>query len=435
MLHRHHRWLAACAIALLGGCQSFGRGVTEALIDRTTTPSEDLRRCEGEGVPVGGIEPLLAKLDSLPPIVEGDGARPQVKVVYVHGIGSKQVGHSTELSNNLGRSLGLDVRAPRTKRIVLTTPALAGEQLGELNITRMTDESRRRDLVFYELTWSVITQPAKDALAFDGSDLFRTRRANLNQVMRTFVNDVAPDPIAYAGAKREYIQSSVGQAMCWALSKSWSDLPMETTGVTCGPGLPGFGSRVSVDELAFITHSLGSRATLDGLERIARILPDGDARYRGVASALSQRDIQVFMLSNQLPLLEAGEPPPKVIGTAADFCGPNAPRGRERIVDSLHAVAFSDPNDLMSYPVPLDWADEFIDPRLCAKITNIDINIAHVSSLGGVVTAANPLTAHVGYAGDERVGGILAQGIGHPGVAPIVQQRCTWRETDDGLMN
>ena len=433
---RKHAWLAAIGLAVsLGGCESLGRGVAQAVLAGSGEAGPDTRMCEGEGVPVGGIEPLLAKLDDLPPIVEGDTARPQVKVVYVHGIGTHEVGHGAALVNNLSRSLGLDVRAPRTKRIVLNSPAFEDEPLGEINMTRLSDHNRRRDLIFYELTWSVITQPAKDNLAFDRSDLYRERRASLNQAMRTFVNDVAPDPIAYAGAKRQQILTAVGQTMCWALSKSWSELPAETVDQSCQPGMPGFGSRVSIDELAFITHSLGSRATLDGLERIARGLPNTDHRYDPVADALRTRDIQVFMLSNQLPLLEAGEEPQDAVGTAADFCGPSAPRRNERFVNSLNAVAFSDPNDLMSYPVPLDWADKYIDPRLCPKLTNIDINVAKVSSVLGVGDAANPLSAHTGYASDERVGGILARGIGHPGVAPIVNERCAWRATDDALMH
>jgi hypothetical protein len=278
----------------------------------------------------------------------------------------------------------------------------------------------------------VITRPAKDDLAFDRSDVYRTRRASLNQAMRTFVNDVAPDPIAYAGARRMQILTSVGQTMCWALSKSWSELPEETIGQFCGPGMDGFGSRASIDELAFITHSLGSRATLDGLERIVGM--DLGPQYAPIAAELRQRDIQVFMLSNQLPLLEAGEQPQLHTGSGKEFCGPGAPRAGQRFVDSLSAIAFSDPNDLMSYPVPVQWSDKYLDSRLCPRITNIDINVANVSSILGVGNAANPLAAHVGYAADERVGAILAHGIGHPGAAPIVKERCTWRETEEALM-
>jgi hypothetical protein len=32
--------------------------------------------------------------------------------------------------------------------------------------------------------------------------------------MRSFVNDIAPDPLAYVGQKREPILESVGQSTC-----------------------------------------------------------------------------------------------------------------------------------------------------------------------------------------------------------------------------
>jgi hypothetical protein len=430
---------AGCFLALplllaVAGCESLGRGVASAVLEQAGGEAADTRLCSGEGLPVPGIEPLLARQDALPPIGEGVSDRPEVKVIYVHGIGTHAPGHGTELANNLARSLALDVRAPRTKRIVLTATRLPGAQLGEVNLIRMTDQSRRRDLVFYELTWSAINALDKEAIAFDKSDVYRTRRAGVNQVLREFVNDVAPDPLAYAGANNDLILSSVGQALCWGLSRSWGELPELTEGVACGPDLPGLGARAALDSFVFITHSLGSRATIDSLQRTADVLPKLDPAYAPVAAAIRDWDLQVFMLSNQLPLLQAGAPPQRITGEVAQFCGPGAPRADARFVKVLRAVAFSDPNDLMSYPVPEAWAERYLDSRLCTEVTNIDINIAQVRSLPVIGTAANPLEAHLGYAADERVGGILAKGIGHPGVAPIVAERCAWRETDEALM-
>jgi hypothetical protein len=39
-------------------------------------------------------------------------------------------------------------------------------------------------------------------------------------------------------------------------------------------------------------------------------------------------------------------------------------------------IAFSDPNDLMSYPVPDQFADRYIESRLCRSVTNVTINVA-----------------------------------------------------------
>jgi hypothetical protein len=37
--------------------------------------------------------------------------------------------------------------------------------------------------------------------------------------------------------------------------------------------------------------------------------------------------------------------------------------------------------------------------------------------------------AHRGYENDERVIGIITQGIEEQNMAPIVEERCTWFET------
>ena len=65
-------------------------------------PTEDKRNCEIEGRPFTGIEPLLADQDQLPPFSEGVGGRPEVKVLYVHGIGTHVPGDGTTLRQTLG---------------------------------------------------------------------------------------------------------------------------------------------------------------------------------------------------------------------------------------------------------------------------------------------------------------------------------------------
>ena len=425
---------AVLATAMVAGCESFGRGATEAVMEATNKPGEDTRLCDVEGRPFDGIEPYLKKQDSLPPFGEGVGRRPEVKVLYVHGIGTHEPGHGTALMTNLANSLALDVRSPRPKRIVLAHPKFTGKPLGEIRVTRLTDQRRQRDMLFYELTWSPITQPDKDILAFDKDPIYELRRATLNQGMRSFVNDIAPDPLAYNGDKREQILTSIGQSLCWMLSTSWSDLPEETTGRTCGPDMPGFAGRASTDDFVLISHSLGSRATIDAMQRLANLGMQGDPRTTAVAENFRQRSVQFFMLSNQLPLLEAGREPQAVTGAAAQYCPAGAPKADQRFFAESHLIAFSDPNDLMSYPIPDLFAERYINSRLCPSTTNVTINVATVSSILGLGTAANPLTAHIGYDADERVGGLIARGAGNAQVAQVVAKRCSWRETDESLM-
>ena len=425
--------LLALSTLLLAGCESFGRGVTQAVLDSNQENATDSRNCEVEGRPFDGIEPYLAKQDGLPPFGEPVGSRPEVKVLYVHGIGTHAPGHGTALRENLGKSLGLDIRAPRPKRIVIASPTFPNQNLGEINVSRLTNEKRTRDLLFYELTWSPITQPDKDLLAFDKEESYVLRRAGVNQAMRTFVNDVAPDPLAYSGQKREPILVSVTQSICWVVSRSWSELPELTEGQYCGVATPGLGSRVDLDDFVIISHSLGSRAVIDALQRLTNLPLNADPEAKRIAAAFRQRDLQIFMLSNQLPLLEAGREGQQVVNQIDAYCGPN-PSKPGRFFGKTELIAFSDPNDLMSYPIPDQFADKLIDSRLCPSVTNVTINVVSVNSLLGLGDVANPLSAHLGYAADERVGGLMAQGAGHPNVAPVVADRCTFRATDESLM-
>lgn len=260
------------------------------------------------------------------------------------------------------------------------------------------------------------------------------RRASLNQAMRNFVHDIASDPLAYNGEKREPILTSIGQTMCWALSNSWNDLLEETTGTFCGPDLPSFGSRVAIDDFVLISHSPGSHVTIDAMQRLANMEFLKDPRTIAVSKDFQQRKVQIFMLSNQLPLLESGREPQKIVGAADQYCPADAPKADQRFFGKTELIAFNDPNDLMSYPVPDLFAERYIDSRLCPDMTSVTINIARVRSILGFGEAANPLKAHGGYDGDERVGELIARGAGNPDVGKLVADRCTFHGTADDLM-
>ena len=73
-------------------------------------------------------------------------------------------------------------------------------------------------------------------------------------------------------------------------------------------------------------------------------------------------------------------------------------------VEKTQIIAFSDPNDLMSYPVPDKFAGQYIESRLCPCVTNVTINVAAVNSLLGLGEIANPMGAHLGYEGENGSG-------------------------------
>lgn len=424
------------AALVLTGCASFGEGVGRAVLSQfNAEPGDDRRACEIQGGAFDGIESALAAQNGQGRIDDTDRRqRSVVKIITVHGVGSHHPGYSGRTVANLTAALELNVVSPQIKSIELEHPAFPGESLGTLTAQRFTDEQLQRELIVYELTWSRISDHARDMLRFDSSETHTRHRATLNQTGKAFVNDRLVDPLVYVGVGREKILNAVRQGICWAYSTDWDGFP--TSSRHCGQDDPGFGSRLPLDRYFFVTHSLGSRIVLDALETSAAelyaLLDQASGKTPFMAS-LQDQTMTVFMLSNQLPLLQAGFPPVPVSGQIAAYCPPDSPLHERRIVARTQVIAFSDPNDLLSYPVPEDFVQYGIDSRLCPRVVNVTLNIAHVIRVGGAKAFANPETAHSAYNDDSRVIGLMAGGLGHPESSQEVRERCNWLRVDEAL--
>ena len=409
------------SIFLLSGCASIGRGMTEAFMGRFN--SEDTRVCQVRGQSFAGIAPGLAKPHG------------KTKVLMVHGVGDRLPGYSTELMEKLSNQLKLTAKSSSFKDIQLMSFSDPEKKLGNLRVTRLQNENKSKELWFYELTWSEITRDQKSILAFDNSGEFSFRRATVNNMLKTFTNDTAPDPIIYLGESRELILRSFAQAFCWMGKDSWDDIP--------GNGRHGcdftnsLNENFNQDEIVFISHSLGSRIVIDGLTRIVSMLERPNQKSilhtidKTKREALQKKHVHIFLMSNQLPLLQLGRELPEVTGQKADYCKPNGTNYASRLFSKTSIVAFSDPNDLLSYAIPQNFTEEFLDSRLCINVTNININVASVFEAFGMGKIANPIEAHVGYSRDDRVVALIAEGIGNGHTAPIVKDRCEWTEITD----
>ena len=170
-----------------------------------------------------------------------------------------------------------------------------------------------------------------------------------------------------------------------------SSLPDEQR--ICTPDTPGFASRLDTDEFVFITHSLGSRITTDGLQRLTQVV-EAEGRSRPEVARVSQsfqeRGVKVFMLANQLPLLQSGLEPASVQGAVPAYCRPDGAEFANRVFKETELIAFSDPNDLLSYPIPDAFVRDHVDSRLCPKQVNVTINIAQVRSVLGLGRVRQP---------------------------------------------
>lgn len=412
-------------LLFLGACSGFGRGVTEALLDQSER--EDERQCHIDGPASHGLNHLLDAQE----IAGKASARRELKVLMVHGVGNQIPGYSGRLTEHLTNALGLTVRSSERKEIELWEPLVSDEPLGQLLIDLYTNPEQTQRLVFYELTWASIIEAEKKKIAFDNATEHSFRRTQLNALMKRFFNDTIPDAFIYLGQSQQKILTSVSQGFCWMTTGDWEDLPRRAS-ERCDPTNEARAIYARRDDFAFISHSLGSRIVIDMLQQSTDIVtrPD-DLTTRELNAIFQERTLPVFMLSNQLPLLDMGRPPPTVSKQIAEICTPGGAMTEKRQVGQLDIYAFSDPNDLLSYPIPRDFAEERIDSRICPSITNISINVANPVNFFGISEFANPIAAHINYDHDQRVIDLIAFGVGEGYASSLIEERCTWTETVD----
>ncbi len=294
---------------LLAGCEAVGRGIAAELLDESRSV-EKSGRCVVTGYRVPGTESHLHPGET-------------VKILMIHGIGTHSPGYSLLLQENLAKNLGLNVMSRTGRNIGLRSPEDPQTALGNLRVTFLTDEKGEKRILFYELTWSEITRPQKELLAYDYSSLYADRRVVFNRMMKQFLDNALPDAVYYIGSRRRLIQQSAEQAMCWMLNTDWQTLPDFQKGI-CLMSPAEQVRAVAAQKMLFITHSLGSKIFIDAFTALAEDMQKAEAG--GSAAAVRRvRDkrLTVFMMANQLPLLHIWSDPAKVNGKIASYCRPD----------------------------------------------------------------------------------------------------------------
>lgn len=412
------KFLLMISIFYLSGCAAFGRGVAEAVLDKTN--KEDTRKCEIQGDKVRGIEYYFNQGKT-------------VKVMMIHGVGTHAPGYATRIRENLAQNLGLTVFSRNPKNITLINPDDGKTAIGNLQVIRMQNTERTKDLIFYELTWSDITTPQKKILAYDHSGQYTHKRAAFNNNMKRFLDDTGPDPMIYLMDKNNLILNATKQSTCWMLSQSWDELDPKNKRV-CKVSSFGQIEDLNKENIIYITHSLGSRILMDSVVDIVNEISREDVRShkdaRLIIDELQNKNITVFMMANQLPILQIGRPKPKVNNQINEYCKKKGKKYDRRVFKKVNVVAFSDPNDLLSYDIPQNFVDEYIDSRMCPSVTNVNINIAEEISAFGV-GLVNPLTAHTEYDNDQRVIEMISKGTYNIKDNKILEKRCRFIELED----
>jgi len=175
-------FILVCCITLLNGCASLGKGMMEAVLEQK---KEDTRLCQIKGKPFEGLFPMVKDPTKT------------AKVLMVHGVGSHIPGYSTQLLEGLSAEMKLDHISEITKNIEIKESTITDEnpdpkKLGNLRITRSTNKDKSHELIFYELTWSEITNDQKKILSYDNSGEYSYRRAAINNVFCLLYTSPSP---------------------------------------------------------------------------------------------------------------------------------------------------------------------------------------------------------------------------------------------------
>ena len=401
-------FLLCLSPVFLVGCTNFGKSLVDAFFPKDQTVSN---RCRIWSEGFDGI-------DTHP--------NTTTKILLTHGIGTKQPGHSTNLMIALAERMGFNGMNRFFKEIQLTNSEK--EDLGTLRVYRFTKENRQ--LLFYEQTWSSITEPLKSQLARDTTGEYALKRAHYNQLGKQYFNNRIADPVAYLGPTGKQLLESTAQAFCWMASVDYADLKNTDTAI-CPSNSKKILENLATENIAFITHSLGSRMVIDTFQKIISEAPNPvEKTAQNHLNQLKQKEIPVFMMSNQLPLIQLGKDSFQQTGTFNDYCQKTGKKYNQRILKTLNLVAFSDPNDLLSYSLDPARADDYLNERLCPIISNISIETTDAVDVIGTGSFVNPMAAHTTYSTDDRILDIIINGLSDAHPAP---ENCQWIHLEEKI--
>jgi hypothetical protein len=259
---------------------------------------------------------------------------------------------------------------------------------------------------FHALIWSPLTAPLKQQLDYDntgrpsdcsaagapGSEC-KPKRASLNGYVKDrLLNDCLSDAVIYEGDSHDAIRDAMVESISRIIERNPN------------------GDRT----LAVVAESLGSKILFDAL---SSMLESQQPRTRELGQQAARRLGLLFMAGNQLPILGLAE---QNIGERPDgrMPGPRTASAQDSLqrflelrrrqaapraetVARLAVVAFTDPNDLLSY--------RLLPARYAAPdVAVADVLVSNARTWLGLIE--NPVAAHLDYLENPGVGDLIACG-------------------------
>jgi hypothetical protein len=313
--------------------------------------------------------------------------RGDLRVVTVHGMCDHDIDWVNESLEVWSSALGV-VPAPVAKE----TDTIAGVKRYEALV-----EADSGTIAFEFIVWSPLTSRIKDTL--HDSTAPQYKRARLNGALKdVLLNRCLADAIVYTGAAGTPLKEATRAVVCNALTGE-----MDGQGRCIVPD--------DTSPLVFITESLGSAVLFDAISALhASAGGDSDSFEAAVGNTYA-----VYMLANQVPLLALAEMNDPGTGvqeaqaeTALDTFVSIVESARsaggvfEADQSALEVVAFSDPNDLLSYRVSPSL--ERSEP----EVRVVNVTVSNSATLFGFVE--RPDLAHTTYDRNEGVTELLLHG-------------------------
>lgn len=249
-----------------------------------------------------------------------------VDVLLVHGMCTHDVRWADETVAQLGSALG----APTMPGAAPAAPDTARGPADGIEIVERTITLRQGQLRVKALLWSPLTAPLKRQLDYDHSARLPAKRARLNAAAKDkLIDDCIPDALVYQGVARDAIQQRMAQAVRRATEGAAADAP-----------------------LLVLSSSLGSKILFDTLLRMDLAAQPTIGRIAFLVMAANQ--IPLLALADQQLPSGLAAAPREAIATPADSLHAllrkrRASASPDGSVHNLALVAFSDPNDLLTY--------------------------------------------------------------------------------------
>jgi hypothetical protein len=395
-----------CAILIALGLTILSPGVTNL-----RTSVKDL---EGRATGFKGLGQLYGDPSRTGQLL---GARTStVKLLAVHGIGDHESGWSKEMTDALGQRLHLAF-ASETPPEDLDGTGLP-PKVRPAKLVRRLYQGTERKLEVFEVTWSPLIADLKGPLV-EFELQHRAERALINRYIKEeILNQRLADAVIYLGDRKVLLRRAVKRTICKMLN---GELEGEPEHEICA------NPRLEPDAtIAVVTQSLGSKIAFDSLEEL-RDEEKRAGRTTSSAYMFLGATSSFFMLAQQLPLLALASPPAPPGGPALTPESQPGTIGSSIVQQSslyktltlhreipasqrrhrLEVVNVSDPNDLLSYPLPPDFQGAFPDVRF----VNVTKLIAHRFLSGAF---ADPQQAHTGHVRDRKVMRMLVDGVQAP---------------------